>query len=102
MPNDESKRGIYQVDDITDIRTSLATLHWRLDNMSLKRKVNAANKLENQPTTCHICLSSDHHMKRCFSLPAMRETLEGHANFVEQYKAPPFRKNNNNNGYGNA
>ena len=39
-------------------------------------------------------------MKRFPFLPTMRETLEGQANFVEQYKAPPFR-NNNNNDYGN-
>ena len=32
----------------------------------------------------------------------MRETLEGQAKFVEQFKAPPFRNNNNNNGYGNT
>ena len=30
----------------------------------------------------------------------MRKTLEGLANFVEQYKATPLR-NNNNNGYEN-
>ena len=39
------------------------------------------------------------HVERYPFLPAMRETLEGQTNFVEQYKAPPFR---NNNGYGNT
>ena len=69
--------------------------------MSIKREVNAANKVKNQPTPCHICLSYDHHVERCDSLPTKRETIEEQANFVEQYKAPPFR-NNNNNGYGNT
>ena len=31
----------------------------------------------------------------------MRATLDGQANFVEHYKAPPFR-NKNNNDYGNT
>ena len=70
--------------------------------MSITREVTAANEIENQPTPCHICLSYDHHVERCPSLPAMRETLEGRANFVEQYKVPPFRNNNNNNGHGNT
>ena len=101
MPNDESKRGIYQIDDNTDIRARLASLHRRLDDMSIKREVNAANEVANQPTSCHICLFYGYHIERCPSLLIMRETLEGQANFVEQYKAAPFRSNNNN-GYGNT
>ena len=69
--------------------------------MSIKREVNATNEVENQPIPCHICLSYDHHVKRCPSLVAMKETLDSQANFVEQYKAPPFR-NNNNKSYGNT
>ena len=69
--------------------------------MKIRRELNATNKVENQPTSGHICLSYDHHMERCPSFPAMRETPDGQANFFEQYKAPPFR-NNNNNGYGNT
>ena len=44
--------------------------------MSLKREVNATSEVENQPTPCHICLSYDHHVERCPSLPAMREKLQ--------------------------
>ena len=69
--------------------------------MYIKREVNVANEVENQPTPFYICLSYDHHVEQCPLLPAMRETLEGQANFVEQYKAPTFR-NNDNNGYGNT
>ena len=83
MLHHENKRRIYQVDDNTDIKASLARLHRRLDDMFIKREVNAANDVENQPTPCHICLSYDHHVERCPSLLAMRETLEGQANFVE-------------------
>ena len=97
MLNYENKRGIYQVNDNTDIRASLARLHRRLDDMSLKREVNTANDVENKPIPCHTFLSYDHHVERYPSLFAMRETLEGQAKFIEQYKAPPFRNNYNNN-----
>ena len=82
MPNPKNKIGIYQVDNI-DIKASLTRLLRRLDDMSIKREVNAANKVENQPAPCHICLSYDHHVERCPSLLTIRETLEGQANFVE-------------------
>ena len=65
MLNHENKRGIYQVDDNTDIKARLARPHMRLDDMSFKREVNAANEVENQPTPCHICSSYDHHVERC-------------------------------------
>ena len=58
-PQHEHKRRIYQVDDNTGIRASLARLHRRLDDMSTKREVNVANEIENQPTPCQICLSYD-------------------------------------------
>ena len=47
MLNHENKREIYQVDDNIDIKASLARLHRRLDDMSIKREVNAANDVEN-------------------------------------------------------
>ena len=69
--------------------------------MAIKKEVNAANEIENQPIPCHIYLSYDHHVERCASLPAMKATLDGQANFFYQYKVPPFR-DNNNNGYENT
>ena len=42
-PQHEPKRGIYQVNENTDIRASLARPHKRLDDMSTKREVNEAN-----------------------------------------------------------
>ena len=46
-PHQECKRGLYQVDDNTIIRAMLTRLHRRLDDMTIKKEVNAANEVEN-------------------------------------------------------
>ena len=49
MLNHENKKRIFQVDDNTNIKASLARLHKRLDDMSLKREFNATNEVELRP-----------------------------------------------------
>ncbi|RVW56465.1 hypothetical protein CK203_072510 [Vitis vinifera] len=92
------KGGMYMLSEDMDMKTKVATMTRRLEELELKKmhEVQAISETQAHFMPCTICQSCDHMVDECPTIPAVREMLGDQANVVGQFRP------NNNAPYGNT
>ncbi|RVW11761.1 hypothetical protein CK203_089785 [Vitis vinifera] len=93
-----AKAGMYTLKEDDDMKTKLAAMTRRLEELELKRihEVQAVAEALVQVKLCQNCKSYEHLVEECPAISAEREMFRDQANVVGQFKP------NNNAPYGNT
>ncbi|RVW18717.1 hypothetical protein CK203_098107 [Vitis vinifera] len=89
QPN--AKGEMYILNDDIDMKAKIATMAKRLEELEMKKmqEVQAISQTPLQPMPCVICLSYEHLVDECPTIPAMREMFGGCNTYNSNWRDHP-------------
>ena len=101
QPN--AKGEMYILNDDIDMKTKIAAMAMRLEELEMKKmqEVQAISQTPLKPMPCSICLSYEHLVDECPTIPTVREMFgdcntynsswRNHPNFSWKPRPPPYQ-----------
>ncbi|RVW86242.1 hypothetical protein CK203_046076 [Vitis vinifera] len=90
-PQNNSKRGMYTLNEDVDVQAKMTTLSRRLEELEARgaHEIKVVNDVPMKIVQCSICQSSEHLVSECPTIPVVKEM------FMEQANAVGFVKHSN-------
>ncbi|KAH9803331.1 hypothetical protein KPL71_001722 [Citrus sinensis] len=79
-----SRKGLYEVNDDFDVKSTLATLSRKVDALALNQSMNHHPSVANE--VCAICSNVSHTAQNCPSLPAYQEAYSEQVHALQSYE----------------
>lgn len=79
-----SRKGLYEVKDDFDVKTTLAMLSRKVDALSLNQSMNHHPSVANE--VCALCSNLSHTAQNCPSLPAYQEAYSEQVHALQSYE----------------
>ncbi|KAH9803520.1 hypothetical protein KPL71_001801 [Citrus sinensis] len=79
-----SRKGLYEVKDDFDVKSTLATLSRKVDALALNQSMNHHPSIANE--VCAICSNLSHTAQNCPSLPAYQEAYSEQVHALQSYE----------------
>ena len=97
-PQNNAKGGMYTLNEDVDVQVKMATLSRRLEELEARgaNEIKVVNDVPMQITQCSICQSGEHLIRKCPTIPTVREM------FMEQANAIGFVKHSNSFPFSNT
>ncbi|RVW13379.1 hypothetical protein CK203_095773 [Vitis vinifera] len=97
-PQNNSKGGMYTLNEDVDVQVKMATLSRRLEELEARgaNEIKVVNDVPMQIAQCSICQSGEHLVSECPTIPTVREM------FMEQANVVGFVKHSNSSPFSNT
>lgn len=82
-----SRKGLYEVKDDFDVKSTLATLSRKVDALALNQSMNHHPSVANE--VCALCSNLSHTAQNCPSLPAYQEAYSEQVHALQSYEKTP-------------
>ncbi|KAH9705608.1 hypothetical protein KPL70_011947 [Citrus sinensis] len=82
-----SRKGLYEVKDDFDVKSTLATLSRKVDALALNQSMNNHPSVANE--VCALCSNLSHTAQNCPSLPAYQEAYSEQVHALQSYEKTP-------------
>ena len=89
---------MYTLNEDVNVQAKMTTLSRRLEELEARGayEIKVVNDVPMQITQCSICQSGEHLIRKCPTIPAVREM------FMEQANVVGFVKHSNNSPFSNT